>query len=96
MTEWLRSDGATSLELRDLGMLKLSFTDAREPGAALAHVARLRHRSEQALREMDGQMEREIQPGVLAVARIRTALHRSMIDCCAELERELARHGHSR
>jgi DNA-binding PadR family transcriptional regulator len=96
VTEWLRSDGDTSLQLRDLGVLKLAFIDAQEPGAVLAQVGRLRHRSEQAL----GEIEREIQRGAFggqragvrppAVVRIGMALHRGMIDCCAELERELS------
>jgi|GEM_PF-878244 len=94
---WLREPGPLSLEIRDMGLLKLFFADAVAAADVSEHVRAMRLRSERMLERFD----REIIPLAsqadangthypLATARFGRELHEWLIERTAGLERELA------
>jgi DNA-binding PadR family transcriptional regulator len=96
LRRWLTDDEPGALELRDPELLRLFFADAVDRQDALARVARMRRRSEQALE----QFRREIEP---AAARTRESgaefpehvagfgreLHEFIVGWCDRLHRTL-------
>lgn len=96
LADWVADTGDASLELRDLGLLKLFFADVA-PEHAADLVTAMRRRSEETL----GRMREEILPAAdafatdhgdphpLAVLRIGIAVHQAVVDATAALEDEL-------
>ncbi len=96
LRDWLLSDEPLTMELRDLGKLKLFFADALEPSEALELVSAIRHRSEERLE----QLHRESEPGArhaaehgqrfpLLTLRLGFAFHDAMVTACKAFENEL-------
>lgn len=99
---WLSNNEPLTMELRDLGKLKLFFADALKPHEALELIRTIRRRSEDRLQ----QLHRESEPGAellaesgqrfpLLTLRLGFAFHEAMVTACADLERELTDPGRS-
>ena len=96
LDSWLRAPDQP-MELRDEGLLRLSFADNLPPEDALALVAQLRERSEQAEREFIDYQIPLAEAGVelqglrfpLIVARMGAAYHAWAIEWFAKVENEL-------
>jgi DNA-binding PadR family transcriptional regulator len=94
---WLREREPLSLEIRDMGLLKLFFADALELEDVIEHVGAMRSRSEQALerfrREIVPLAEQAAAAGTgypLVTARFGQELHEWIISRSRSLEGELS------
>lgn len=98
LQEWLRRDEPLTMELRDLGKLKLFFADALPPDEALELVIAIRRRSQERLQHLHRQSE----PGSKLLAesgqrfplltlRLGLAFHEAIVEACQLFEDELRR-----
>jgi PadR family transcriptional regulator AphA len=98
---WLRQDQPIPFELRDVGLLKLFFADALQPGDALALVGAVRRRSEErvgtlsAIEPAARHVEAVDNAYPLLTLRIGIAFHQAMVDVCAQFEHESAQARHA-
>jgi DNA-binding PadR family transcriptional regulator len=94
LRDWLRRASPMPFELRDLGLVKLFFAGALEPGEAGDLLDAIRRRSEERVTTL-----REIEPVAQAVSeqgdsyplltlRMGLAVHQAMVGACAEFTRE--------
>jgi len=97
LVEWLREPVALSLEIRDMGLLKLFFADALERDDVLAHVRAIRRRSERMLEHFEQVIvplaSQAAEGGTrypLATARFGQELHEWLIARAGALEQELS------
>ncbi len=97
LQHWLRADDPLTLEIRDLGMLKLFFADAVNPADALQIIRAVRARSQRMLSELRQPSE----PAARALDEagrhfplhtlgFGIAMHEAVIDHCSALEAKLA------
>jgi len=97
LTRWLRQDEPMPFELRDIGLVKLFFADALNPGDALGLLATVRRRSDErvaALREIEPSARLAEQQGnahPLLTLRMGIAFHQAMIDVCQEFQEQFSR-----
>jgi PadR family transcriptional regulator AphA len=95
LTRWLRRDDPIPFELRDLGLVKLFFADALDPGDATTLLATVRRRSEQrleALLEVKSTAlaaEEQGHAHPLLTLHMGIAFHQAMLDVCREFEQRL-------
>jgi PadR family transcriptional regulator AphA len=97
LAKWLRLDEPMPFELRDIGLVKLFFADALDPGDALGLLANVRRRSDErvaALREIEpaallAEQKGNVHP--LLTLRMGIAFHEAMIDVCEEFAGKLSR-----
>ena len=94
LRDWLRQAAPMPFELRDLGLVKLFFAGALEPGEATDLLAAIKRRSEERVATL-----REIEPIAQALSeqgdsyplltlRMGLAVHQAMVDACAEFSTE--------
>ena len=93
--EWLRTDEPLPFELRDIGLVKLFFADALEPGDALALLAALKQRSATrvaALRAIEPTRFSQTKGGAYSLLTLRMgiAFHRAIVEVCEDFEGEAA------
>jgi DNA-binding PadR family transcriptional regulator len=93
LAEWLRDSDEAGNEMRDLGLLKLFFSDAVEPQdrAALARSARERHEATVAALERVGQEKPANAENAMPLEVLHFGLdfHRWCADRFARMEQEL-------
>jgi DNA-binding PadR family transcriptional regulator len=96
---WPESAGELPFELRDIGMVKLFFADALDPGPARALLGAVRRRSDERaalLRSIrptaeGAEEEGNVFPGLTLEMGI--AFHEAMVDACDAFERRISREG---
>jgi PadR family transcriptional regulator AphA len=91
LQEWLRHHDSMPFELRDIGLVKLFFADALEPGDSRELLDAVRRRSEQraqTLRELEpvaklaAEEDGDLYP--LLTLRMGINFHQAMVDACDE------------
>jgi PadR family transcriptional regulator, regulatory protein AphA len=95
LTQWLRRQEPIPFELRDLGLVKLFFADALDPGDALSLLAAVQRRSKErveALLEVESAAvvaEEHGNAHPLLTLHMGIAFHQAMLDVCQEFEQKL-------
>jgi PadR family transcriptional regulator, regulatory protein AphA len=92
LRQWLRRADPMPFELRDLGLVKLFFADALEPGEARDLLRAIRERSEERLVTLRAveptahAVEAQGDPHPLLTLRMGIAVHQAMADVCRDFE----------
>ena len=96
LDRWLADPEAPSLEIRDVGLLKLMVAD--DDGVALEQLSRIRKRSEDAIAHLESRsrpaaeaIEGEGNPFPLVSVELGIELHRALLRTCRTLERRVSR-----
>lgn len=94
LDRWLGNEEQPSLEIRDVGLLKVLFADG--PEVAADQIAILRQRSEDTIALLESQsrpiaaaIEDEGNPFPLVTVDFGIELHRSIVRTCRKMERTL-------
>jgi DNA-binding PadR family transcriptional regulator len=97
LRDWLTSSEAMPFELRDVGMVKLFFADALDPGTAEQLLAQVRSRSEEraatleAIRPEAEETARAGNNHPLLTLEMGIAYHEAIVDVCRRYQRASAR-----